>query len=109
MFRTMIESLVSVSVLFILTRIMGKKQVSQLTLFDYVAGISIGSIAGTFAIDNSIGYVNDLTGLVVYALFAILLSYISLKSYYARKIFDGEPTILILNGKIIELNLKKLK
>ena len=78
---TALRSLISVSVLFILTRIMGKKQISQLTFFDYVVGISIGSIAATFAVDDSIGYIKGITGMIIYALFPITLSFISLKRY----------------------------
>lgn len=104
---TILKSTVSVVILFILTRIMGKKQLSQLTFFDYVVGISIGSIAAAFAVDPSINYAKGITGLVVYALFPIILSLISFKNYKARKLLDGKPTILVNNGQIIEKNLKK--
>ncbi|CEN78498.1 DUF421 domain-containing protein [Paraclostridium sordellii] len=104
-----IKSIISVSILFILTKIMGKKQISQLTLFDYVVGISIGSIAAELAINESISYITRITGMTIYALFPILLSIISLKSYLARKILDGVPTILIQNGEINEKGLKKTK
>ncbi len=106
-YRVALRSLISVSTLFILTRIMGKKQISQLTFFDYVVGISIGSIAAEFAVDDSIGYIKGLTGMVVYSIFPILLSFVSLKSYFGRKVLDGIPTILIQNGKIVENGLKK--
>jgi uncharacterized membrane protein YcaP (DUF421 family) len=108
-YRTTLQSLISVSLLFVLTRIMGKRQISQLTFFDYVVGISIGSIAATFAVDDSIGYIKGITGMIIYALFPIFLSYVSLKSYLGRKILDGIPIILIQNGKILENGLKKTK
>lgn len=106
-YRVVLRSLISVSILFILTRIMGKKQISQLTFFDYVVSISIGSIAAAFAVDDSIGYIKGLTGMVVYSIFPILLSFVSLKSYFGRKVLDGIPTVLIQNGKIVENGLKK--
>ena len=106
---TIFKSTVSVVILFILTRIMGKKQLSQLTFFDYVVGISIGSIAAEFAVDSSINYVKGITGLIIYSLFPIILSLISLKNYKARKLLDGKPTILVSNGQIVEENLKKAK
>jgi uncharacterized membrane protein YcaP (DUF421 family) len=65
---------------------MGKKQLSQLTFFDYVVGISIGSIAAEFAIEPSINYARGITGLIIYALFPIILSLISLKSYKVIKL-----------------------
>lgn len=107
--KVSLKSIISVSILFVLTRIMGKKQISQLTLFDYVVGISIGSIAAELAINDSISYIQGITGMIIYALFPILLSIISLRSYLGRKILDGVPTILIQNGKINEGGLKKTK
>jgi uncharacterized membrane protein YcaP (DUF421 family) len=108
-FTTILKSLVSVVILFALTRMMGKKQVSQLTFFDYVVGISIGSIAAAFAVDPSINYAEGITGLLIYALFPIILAFISLKSYQVRKLLDGKPTILIYNGRVVEANLRKTK
>lgn len=106
---TIFHSTVSVVILFILTRIMGKKQLSQLTFFDYVVGISIGSIAADFAVDSSINYTKGITGLIIYALFPIILSLISLKNYKFRQLLDGKPTILVNKGQIVEENLKKVK
>ncbi|MEZ4357751.1 MAG: DUF421 domain-containing protein [Eubacteriales bacterium] len=109
LFKTALKSLVSIIILFILTRIMGKKQISQLTFFDYVAGISIGSIAASFAVDPSVGYLRGITAIIIYAIFPITLSYFTLKSYRARKLLDGMPSVIIQNGKILENNLKKTK
>lgn len=108
-YKVSLKSIISVSVLFVLTKIMGKKQISQLTLFDYVVGISIGSIAAELAINDSITYIQGIVSMIIYAIFPILLSIISLKSYLGRKLLDGVPTILIENGKINERCLKKTK
>lgn len=107
--ETIAKSLISVTALFVLTRFMGKKQLSQLTFFDYVAGMSIGSIAAALAVDPSVDYTKGITALVVYALFPIVLSVIALKSYKARKLLDGKPTILIWNGQLMDANLKTAK
>jgi uncharacterized membrane protein YcaP (DUF421 family) len=102
-----LHSVIAISTLFVLTRLMGKKQVAQLSFFDYTIGISIGSIAAQFAIDPRISVVSGLTGLFVFALFAVLMSVISMKSYIGRKLLDGTPAVLIEKGKIIEKALKK--
>jgi uncharacterized membrane protein YcaP (DUF421 family) len=104
---TAIKSIISVTVLFILARIMGKKHISQLSFFDYVAGISIGSIAASFAVDPSVDYYHGITSIVIYAMFPITLSYLSIKSYKCRMLFDGMPSILIQNGIILKSNLNK--
>lgn len=106
---TTLKSSISVIVLFLLTRLMGKKQLSQLTSFDYIVGISIGSIAASFAIDPFVNYVKGLTAMLIYSAFLLIFSYISLKSYKARKFLDGVPLVLIQNGVVIEENLKKSK
>jgi len=88
---------------------MGKKQMAQLNFFDYVVGISIGSIASEYAVVRDIHLAEGLTALMVFTLFSLVVSYVSVKSYRGRKILDGSPSILIENGKILELNLKKAK
>lgn len=107
--ESLVRSIISITILYLLARLMGKKQISQLTFFDYVCGISIGSIAANFAVDSSISYINSITSMIIYALFPIILSYVTLKSYFFRKLLDGKPTLLIQNGKILEKGLKKTK
>ena len=106
-FHAALHSAVSIGVLFILTRMMGKKQIAQLTLFDYIIGISIGSIAAQGAIDPEVPLPVGLTGLIVFALFSIVFSLIGLKSRAGRKLLEGTPTVLIENGKIIESSLRR--
>lgn len=104
-----IRSVVSIVVLFVLTRTMGKKRMAQLTFFDYIVGISIGSIAGQFAIDDNVSYTHGIIGIVVYSIFPIFEYYIGLKSLWVRELLGGSPIILIQRGKIIEKNLSKSK
>ena len=107
--QTAVSSTIAIIALFILARIMGKKQMSQLNFFDYVIGITIGSIASEYAVVRSVHITEGLTALVVVSLFSILISYISVKSYKGRKILDGVPVILIEHGKIMEKNMRKEK
>ena len=107
--HTTVSSGIAIIALFMLTRLMGKKQMAQLNFFDYVIGISIGSIASEYAVVRSVHASEGLTALAVFTLFSIVFSHISLKSYKGRKILDGAPAILVENGKIIEGNLRKAK
>jgi len=107
--QTATASAIAIAALFILTRIMGKKQMAQLNFFDYVIGISIGSIASEYAVVRNIHISEGLTALVVFTLFSLALTQISIKSYLGRKILDGVPYVIIENGKIIESTLKKAK
>ncbi len=99
----------SVVALFILTKLMGYRQMSELSMFDYINGITIGSIAAEMATALEDGITKTLTAMIVYAVFSILLSYISTKSMIGRRIIAGRPVILMNNGVIYEKNLKKSK
>jgi uncharacterized membrane protein YcaP (DUF421 family) len=94
--------------LLVLTRLIGKKQLSQLTFFDYVNGITIGSIAASISIDLSVETIPSWVGLLTWTLWVILLGVVDLKSRRWRKFIDGEPTVVIQNGKILESKLEQL-
>jgi len=103
MFRTILV----LTVLFFLTKCMGKKQVSQMNIYDYLIGITIGSIAADISLDIQKSLTAGIVSLIIIGLSAILVTYLTLKSIRFRKIFIGVPTILIEKGKIIEKNLYK--
>jgi uncharacterized membrane protein YcaP (DUF421 family) len=88
---------------------MGKQQVAQLTFFDYVVGITIGSIAGTLSVQVNENLLSTLAGLITWTALAILLAYLCMHNVKLRKLVDGEPTVVIENGKILEDNLKKIR
>ncbi|MED0675770.1 MULTISPECIES: DUF421 domain-containing protein [Aneurinibacillus] len=93
--------------LFIVTRLNGKKQLAQLTFFEYVLGISIGDMAAYVATDLENNLVHGYTSLLVFALIPFLVDYLSLKSKFVRDLFEGKGTVLIKNGKVLEENMKK--
>lgn len=106
--KIIITSAVSLLVLFLLTKLMGSKQVSQLNMFDYIVGISIGSIAAEMATELDTP-INSLTAMIVYGLIAAAVSLISQKSIGARKVLTGKPLILLNNGKFDRENMKKTR
>jgi uncharacterized membrane protein YcaP (DUF421 family) len=104
---TIIRSVIAFILLLIMARIMGKKQVSQLTFFDYCVGITIGSIAASMAVDQNIKMTNGLVSLVIWGLIPIIIGMLGLKSPLIMRITDGKSDVVIENGKILEKNLKK--
>lgn len=94
-------------ILFILTKIMGKKQVSQMNAYDYLIGITIGSIAADISLDIEKNLLGGITALIIYGLSSVLVTYLTLKNINFRRVFTGVPTILIDKGKIIEKNMYK--
>lgn len=95
--------------LLIFARIIGKSQISQLTFFDYVLGITIGSIAATLTTDLSSRAWPHWVGLLTWVALGYGMEMISTKWRYAAKFLEGEPVIVIMNGKIMEKVLKKMQ
>lgn len=99
----------SVVVLFILTKMMGNRQMSQLNMFDYINGITIGSIAAEMATSLETDFLKPLLAMCVYASMSILVSYATTHSIKWRRRLNGETLILLYHGKIYNKNLKKAK
>ncbi|KJS22936.1 MAG: membrane protein [Clostridiaceae bacterium BRH_c20a] len=95
------------TILFI-TKLLGKQQISQLTYYEYITGITFGSIAATMATDTDQLMWQHLIGLVFFGLLTFSMSIISLKNRPLRKIIAGEPVIVVQDGQILENNLKKM-
>ncbi len=104
--ETFFRALGSIAFLFLLTKLMGAKQISQLTFFDYIIGISIGSIVGILAIDRETHFSHPLVTMAVYAVADYLIGIITRKSILARRFFNGTSKILVYDGKIIRDNMR---
>lgn len=105
---TVLTALLSIVVLFLLEKAMGSKQVSQMTMFDYVTGITIGSVAAELATELE-EPVKPLTALVVYGAAAVGISVLTSKSLKARAVVTGKPLVLLEDGVIYRDNLKKAR
>ncbi|MEG2351602.1 MAG: DUF421 domain-containing protein [Bacilli bacterium] len=99
----------SLIALFLVTKLIGKKQVSELSLFDYVIGISIGNFAAEMTMNVDSQVTNGLVALLIFGIVATLVSYLTMKSIYLRRFFMGTPTIIVQEGKFVQKNLKRLK
>ncbi len=101
--------LLSLAVLFIITKLMGYRQVSQLNMYDYINGITIGSIASELAIGEFDDFLQPLIAMLVYGILIILLSKLTRNSLKIRKLIDGQAVVLYENDKIYYQELKKAK
>ena len=106
--KLFLTSLLSVVALFVITKIMGHKQVAQLDFFDYVSGITIGSIGAEMATELEKPY-RPLIALCVWGGASLILNLLAHKIPRTRKFINGTPTILMNAGKIYRKNLKKAK
>lgn len=105
----LVRSIISFFSLLIFAKILGKQQISQLTFFDYVLGITIGSIAANLTTDLSSRAWPHWVGLLAWCLLGYSMELLTMKWRYAAKYIEGEPTIVIMNGKIMESALRKMK
>ncbi len=104
-----IRSFIAFFVLLFFVRLIGKQQVTQLTFFDYVLGITIGSTASTLSVEVNESTLATLVGMSIWTGLTILLGYLGLRSAWLRRLFSGEETIVIQNGKILEGNLRRIR
>ncbi|SMB91400.1 Uncharacterized membrane protein YcaP, DUF421 family [Thermanaeromonas toyohensis ToBE] len=108
--EVILQTLLAFAAILIYTRILGKQQVGQLTFFEYINGITFGSIAAALAtdIDPDRTWLHFL-GLTLFAALTWGAGYVALLSRPARKLISGEPTVVIHNGKILEQNMRKMR
>lgn len=104
-----IRTLFTFIVLLIVTRLLGRKQISQLTFFNYMTGITIGSMAASFTVESHVSVTEGATGVLGWCLLTLLVELIALKWPKARVALDGQPVILISRGKILERELAKTR
>lgn len=105
----LVRGIIGFFTLLIFTRVLGKQQISQLTFFDYVVGITIGSTASSLTTDLTSRTWPHWVGLFTWTVLCLALQLITIKSKTAEKFLDGEPTIVIMNGKTLEESMKKVR
>lgn len=94
--------------LIFLTRLIGKKLLSQMTYFDFVTGITIGTIGGAYVTTEVKGYY-VLLGPIILTILVLLSGLLTLKNNAARKLIEGEPLVVVQNGKIYEKTMSKIR
>lgn len=104
-----IRTIVIAVIIFFLTKLLGKKQISQLSFFDYIVGITIGSTVADIALDIEKNFLGGVVSLLIFVIIDYFISIITMKNIKARRFLIGVPTVLVEKGKIIESGLKKCK
>ncbi|KIL78823.1 DUF421 domain-containing protein [Bacillus badius] len=104
-----IRSISFLTILFIITKIIGKRQIAQLSFFEYIAGITIGSIVAEASLARERSIMDALIAIGVWGIIPMLADYIAMKSKTARSVIEGHSTVFIKDGKVLEENLKKEK
>ncbi|WP_284638633.1 DUF421 domain-containing protein [Paenibacillus silviterrae] len=102
-----IRSLGALVILFVLARVRGKKQISQLSFFEYVTGITLGELAGFMSTELEAHYFHGIAAILIWTLIPLWIEKLTLHSKWLRWLFEGKETVLIDKGKIIDKNLLK--
>jgi uncharacterized membrane protein YcaP (DUF421 family) len=105
----LVRGIIGFFTLLIFARILGKQQISQLTFFDYVLGITIGSMASTLTTDLTSSAWAHWVGLLTWAVICFIMQWSTLRSKTISSYIDGEPTIVVMNGQIMEDAMKKMR
>lgn len=102
-----LRTLCSVVTLFLLTKLLGKRQVSELSFFEYITGITIGSLAAYISLDLEANWYLGLIALGVWVAVSLIIEYLQIKSKKVRDFIDFKARVIIRGGKVLEDNLKK--
>ena len=107
--EVLLRSIITFIGLLCLTLFMGRKQLSQITFFDYVVGITIGSIAAVIVVDKTVSVIDGTIAIVLWSVMPVAVGYIAIKSIKFRVLVDGEPRVIIQNGVILNKNMLREK
>lgn len=105
--KVVLTTILSVVLLFAITRLIGYRQLSELSLFDYINGITIGSIAAELATCEQGETLQISIAMAIYGIFSILVAFLTDKSTKLRKLFVGNPTLLMKNGRLYYEGFRK--
>ena len=107
--QVILASLFSAAILFLIAKVIGHKQVAQLEFFDYITGITVGSIAAELATTLDKPWWKPTISMLVFGTITVALSIITRKAARSRKFINGTPTIIMNDGKLYRDNMKKAK
>ncbi len=103
----LIRTLLSFVTLLLLARLLGKQQLSQLTFFEYITGITIGGLAASITTDTSGTAWLWWLGLCAWSGLTMLVQFLALKNRRMANLLAGRPSLVISNGKILETTMRK--
>lgn len=109
LFEVLFRVIIIFSVLLLMARLNGAKQIAQMSFYDYISGITVGSLAATISIDDNISFLSGLSAIIFYLGASLLINIITQKNLPLSNILTGKPLILINHGKIQWDNMKQSK
>jgi uncharacterized membrane protein YcaP (DUF421 family) len=102
-----VRAVVAFAFIFLLTRIVGRRELSSLEPFDLIMLVVLGDLVQQGVTQSDM----SLTGIVLaagtFALLTVLVSYLSFRFRALRPILEGEPMVIIQEGELIDRNLRR--
>lgn len=105
----LLRIIITILVLLVMARLNGPKQISQMNFYDYIVGITVGSLAASVSIDSSVGILNGTVAIVIYLLSGFFMSWLARKNMACRRFLSGKPIVLIARGEIQWNGLKRAR
>lgn len=105
----LLKTVVAFIGILVVSKLLGKKQMSQMTFLDYATGIVLGVIAAAVAMDRGSNTGIWMWALGIFTLLYLITGSLTVKSRPLCKLLEGEPVVVIHNGKILEHNLARMR
>ncbi|KHF41956.1 DUF421 domain-containing protein [Halalkalibacter okhensis] len=109
LFIVFVRTIGAFSFLLVLNHLLGKQSLSQMTNHDFITAVMMGAISANVAFNTQLNFKDIVLSLILVSAIGYITSFLSLKNHIFRKVFSGEPTVIIENGKILEEHMKKQK
>ncbi len=102
-----VRVVLTVIVMIVMARSNGPKQIAQMSFYDYVSGITVGSIAATISVNESVSFLAGLFAIFLFLGISLLLNFITQKNLKTNMLLTGEPINVMVNGTINTKGLSK--
>lgn len=104
-----LRSIIAYLVLLTLSRLVGRKLISQITFFDFIVGVTLGSLAVRISLGGENSILLGILSAVVITVLVLATDLLGIKSFLFRKIEEGEPIVLVRRGELLDQNMRKTK
>ena len=95
--------------LLLVIRVFGRKALSEMTLFNFVLAITVGSLAAHVSLAGDNSPASTVTALLTFGILGFITDLIHMKSLRIRKLINSEPIVLIDSGQVVKANMAKVR
>ena len=93
--------------LYLLVRLMGKRELGQMTPFELIVLVVIGDLIQQGVTQNDFSLTGAVIAVSTIAFWALVMSWLSYLSPWAERLLEGEPRVIVRDGELLETNLRR--